>query len=217
MEAPKAKTGKALNIEGQRFNRMLVISRADSDKNGNARWNCVCDCGEERTVHSQSLRNGSTQSCGCLNKDSRPVKHGASGEPVYKAWHGMIQRCTNKGHHKWHRYGGRGITVCERWLKFENFIEDMGTRPVGMSVDREDNNGNYEPGNCRWATPLQQGSNRSTNVYVLIDDELLTLSSAARRFGIHKSTVMNRIRSGWEPLKAVTTPVKKGNENATTH
>lgn len=206
---------KGPNHIGQRFGRLLVIDRLESDKNGNSRWLCACDCGKESTPLGQSLRSGATASCGCLALETPPASktHGASGTREYKAWHAMIQRCTNPKHHKWHRYGARGITVCERWLSYENFLADMGPRPKGMTVDRyPDNDGNYEPTNCRWATPLQQASNRSTNQFVDVAGETLTASEASRRLGPNRSTVSRRIRDGWSPSAAASTPLNNSRE-----
>lgn len=206
---------KGPNHIGQRFGRLLVTARLESDKNGNSRWLCKCDCGNESTPLGQSLRSGATISCGCAAKEinsERATKHGASGTPAYKAWHAMIQRCTNPKNHKWHRYGGRGITVCERWLSYEAFLEDMGPRPPGMTIDRCENDGNYEPGNCRWATQPQQARNRSTNRFVLVDGEALTVSEASRRLGPNRSTVGRRIREGWQPDNAANAPLNSRRE-----
>lgn len=206
---------KGPNHIGQRFGRLLVTARLESDKRGNSRWLCKCDCGNESTPLGQSLRSGVTISCGCAAKEinsERSTKHGASGTPAYKAWHQMIQRCTNPKNHKWHRYGARGIKVCERWLSYEAFLEDMGPRPRGMTLDRRENDGNYEIGNCRWATPLQQANNRSVNVTVEIDGEAMTISNACRRFGINRSTVAARIREGWEARAAIVTPLNQRRE-----
>ncbi len=210
---------RAPSLSGQVFGRLTVIDRAESDKKGNAAWNCVCACGESRRVLAQSLRSGASQSCGCLNKEivsQKTKKHGRSATLDYKAWHAMIQRCTNPSHGKWRRYGARGISVCERWLTFENFLEDMGERPAGMTIDRIDNDGNYEPGNCRWASQMTQGSNRGNNHRVEIDGESMTISEASRKFCVGLATVRSRLRSGWSLEDALKTPVhtSRGEQNA---
>lgn len=190
---------KHKDMTGCRFGRLLVVERIPSDRFGNAKWKCICDCGGVSEPLGQSLRYGATTSCGCISKElavSRAT-HGASGSSEYKAWHAMIERCTTPSHHKWHRYGARGISVCERWMSYENFLLDMGPRHKGLTIDRKDNDGNYEPENCRWATQMQQGSNRSNNRIVALGGESLTISEAARRVGINLSTIRNRIRSGW--------------------
>lgn len=206
---------KGPNHIGQRFGRLLVIDRLASDGRGNSKWLCQCDCGKQSTPLGQSLRSGVTVSCGCAASEinsRRATTHGASGTREYKAWHAMIQRCTNPKHHKWHRYGGRGISVCERWKSYEMFLEDMGPRPTGMTLDRQENDGNYEPGNCRWATPLQQASNRSTNRHVSVGSETLTASEASRRLGPNRSTVSRRIRDGWSPDVAANAPINSKRE-----
>ncbi len=199
-----------IQIAGRRFGRLLAISRAESDKNGNSKWLCRCDCGAEKLVMSQSLRSGKTVSCGCFNREinvARCTTHGAASTTYYKAWHAMHERCRTPTHHKWHRYGARGIRVCDRWSSFETFRADMGPRPAGLSLDRINNDGNYEPGNCRWSTPLEQASNRANNVRVEVRGRSFTASQASRLLGDNRSTVSRRIRSGWNPLSAATTPM----------
>lgn len=197
-------------MTGEVFGRLAVVGRSGSDKSGNAKWRCVCECGEVKDVLGQSLRNGSTVSCGCFNREivSSHKTHGASHTSEYKAWYGMLQRCTNPNHEKWHRYGGRGISVCDRWKDYQNFLNDMGTRPPGMTIDRENNDGNYEPSNCRWATQKTQGNNRGNNRTFTIDGIERTLSDASRKFGISKETVRGRLSCGWEADAAFKTPIQ---------
>jgi hypothetical protein len=152
-----------LDLTGQRFGRWLVIERSSSSS-----WRCVCDCGTERMLPTGTLRYGGTQSCGCLRREralATNTMHGLRDRPVYRTWASMLQRCRNPNAPGYEYYGDRGITVCARWDpqqggSFSNFLADMGERPEGMSIDRIDNDGNYEPGNCRWATQAQQIANR---------------------------------------------------------
>lgn len=147
---------------GQRFGRWTAISR---DHN-TGRWLCRCDCGTEKVLNMYCLTCGGSKSCGCWRRESAyimgvaNITHGLSGIQAHRRWSSMKNRCFNPNHKQWRYYGGRGITVCKRWLKFENFYKDMGDPPPGLSLDRIDNDGNYTPKNCRWATRLEQTHNR---------------------------------------------------------
>src|SRR5438045_635072 len=146
---------KAKNLVGLRFNRLVVTARADDLSLGNPRWHCQCDCGSETVAQGGALTTGRQKSCGCLQRETA-TKHGMEGSLTYTTWAQMKARCLNPEHRSYALYGGRGITVSESWLKFENFFSDMGVKPKGKSLDRIDNDGNYESGNCRWATLFEQ-------------------------------------------------------------
>ena len=164
-------------VPGSRFGRLTVVDDAGVRWNRQVVWLCRCDCGKMVSVRRGNLRNGNTRSCGCLNRETilrtaptRALKHGAwargadmNVRGAYISWAGMIQRCTNPNTTGFENWGGRGIRVCARWKGkhgFENFLADLGPRPEGMSLERNEVDGDYEPGNCRWATPLEQCHNR---------------------------------------------------------
>lgn len=143
---------------GRRFGRLVVLARIDRK-----RYLCGCHCGNEVIVLNSNLYGGNTRSCGCLYWDTRGVgrlKHGKSHTPIHNIWHNMMQRCYNPRTNNWKDYGGRGIKVCYRWHRFENFYADMGDPPVGLTLDRKDNNKGYSKGNCRWASRSVQSRNR---------------------------------------------------------
>ena len=147
------------DLTTQRFGKLLVVSYAGVNQLQKGTWHCVCDCGGSTVVTTGNLRSGNSTSCGCAQVEhigQLRLSHGhfrkKGMSPTYVVWHSMVQRCTNPNVKQYKDYGGRGIAVCERWLKFENFLADMGERPVGKQIDRINNDGNYEPGNCRWVT-----------------------------------------------------------------
>lgn len=149
--------------QGTRFGRLVVVGNGPT-KNKRRSMTCICDCGATTEPLLQTLRRGDARSCGC-QMSSGLLRHGHSKKghysPTWRSWQAMKARCLNSKHHAWPNYGGRGISICGRWLNsFENFLADMGERPTGTSLDRINNDGNYEPGNCRWATPSQQIANR---------------------------------------------------------
>lgn len=154
---------RKLELEGMRFGRLLVVSVSGVKNTRGRNWNCVCDCGNECVVLAASLNAGLISSCGCLYKDSRKdcnKTHGKSKTREHNAWSAMKQRCYYEKHDYYESYGGRGIRVCAKWLdSFENFYEDLGDCPDGMSLERVDVDGNYEPFNCKWDTASNQGFN----------------------------------------------------------
>ena len=189
---------------GDRFGKWLVVGVEPSRREG-ARttqwWRCRCDCGTLRVVRQSSLRNGRSSCCGCVWH----LKHGhaavetAKRSRTYSIWASMLQRCRSSYATNFAYYGGRGIKVCDRWSDFRNFLADMGECPKGLTIDRIDVDGNYEPGNCRWSTQAEQNRNKrpqKNSIMVVYRGEEMALSIAARLSGLNKDTVYSRIRRG---------------------
>jgi hypothetical protein len=159
---------KKHDLTGKKFDRLLVLqAEKTSDLNRNIIWKCVCDCGKVTFAIGSDLRNGHKRSCGCLHLDvllKTHTKHNHAKakklSPTYISWYSMRTRCGNQNARNFKHYGGRGILVCDRWMKFENFLADMGERPEGKTLDRIDVNGNYEPNNCKWSTHSEQIKNQ---------------------------------------------------------
>lgn len=168
MSRERAKLGskRRPDLSGSKFGR-LTVSGVGPMKGKRQSWLCVCDCGQASTATTSDLRYGSVQSCGCLLKGptAANTKHYHQPREVgpsrtYNSWRGMIERCSNEDHISYENYGGRGISVCKEWKEFDKFIADMGERPVGMTIDRIDTDGNYEPTNCKWSNNIEQRHNR---------------------------------------------------------
>lgn len=189
--------GTKLNLIGQTFNRYTVLSEAGKDKHGATLWVCRCDCGEVRQVRTTHLRLGVCKSCGCLQREiaaKRMTTHGLQGNALYEVWSRMLRRTTNAEDAGFKNYGGRGIEVCPRWQSLENFIKDMGpSYRKGLTIDRIDNSGNYEPGNCRWTTRVVQQRNRRNNVWLTYLGKTLTLAEWADICEIKYATLYRRV------------------------
>lgn len=199
---------RKVDLVGRRFERLLVLKESFTSKHGCIYWDCVCDCGKEKTINGDNIKSGQTKSCGCLSIEmtiERSTIHGHAKrnrhEPEFDAWQAMIERCyNNKNTAVYKNYGGRGIKVCERWLhSFENFFEDMGKRPSDKhSLDRHPNNdGDYEPINCRWATQKEQTSNTRRNRWIEYNGERHILQEWANILGVDRRQInaMMRIKS----------------------
>lgn len=214
----KRRCGRKLaDITGNRYGRLVAVAYSHQNKKTLYCWLCRCDCGKECIVTYTHLKSGHTRSCGCLAVITNTT-HGDSGgskkrEPEYTAFAAMLRRCSDTKSRHYPRYGGRGIRVCDEWNGFEyypSFLAHVGRRPSDQhSLDRYPNlDGNYEPGNVRWATREEQAQNTSKNVYLTYNGLTLCLCEWARRCGFANATLNNRIKRGWDLERALTTPVQ---------
>lgn len=214
IEIPK--NPRLANLLDKRFERLVVIGYVGR-KSGQSVWLCDCDCGGSASVSASSLTSGRTRSCGCLNRETsseRFRKHDKSQEDLWRRWKLIIRRTTDKNFALYHRYGGRGIVVCDRWLRsFSDFVSDMGPMPSSKhTIERSDNNGNYEPGNCRWATMKEQANNTSRSVRLNINGKEKTMEECEKEFGVSASTIKRRRLLGWtdeESIAPIGQPRKK--------
>lgn len=188
----------------QRFGRLLVIEPFGVDRFGQAKYKCACDCGNFCFVLAGNLKKGNSKSCGCARKETCSKRmsvlnknHGQTNTKVWKTWRGILERTTKQYSPNYLRYGANGIGLHKDWHDFQSFLNYIGSPPSKYhSIDRIDNSKGYEPGNVRWATPKEQARNRSTNVYVSIEGEMLCLADAAFRLGISKSTASRWAKEG---------------------
>jgi hypothetical protein len=203
---------RMIDITGKKFHSLTAIEPVGKNASGTVIWKCACDCGVEIETAGGNLRAGRVTSCGCLLRKQRAknaTTHGRTGTKEHKAWTSVIQRCQNQKNPGYSGYGGRGIEVCDRWKNsFENFLTDMGEAPSkALSIDRIDNDKDYEPSNCKWSTRLEQQSNLRSNIYFAHDGLKLHLSEWARRLSISIKTVGTRRARGWSIEEALFTPV----------
>jgi hypothetical protein len=200
--------GRYIDLTGEQFGRLRVLGREGMNKHRQLTWMCECECGNRKVVLGVCLRRGDVQSCGCLHKEvtaSINKTHGKTRTPIYAIWRGMMQRCFDKNYHAYNRYGGRGVSVCERWQSFENFYADMGERPDGMSLERLDNDGDYSPENVAWADAKSQANNRRSNVVLEYKGEKKTMQQWCDELGLNIGTVWSRIKvHGYSVEKALT-------------
>lgn len=198
-------------VIGSKYGKLTAISECSGYKKKDGyfmrKFLCVCDCGNEKEILANSLRTGASKSCGCERiKSSREsvMKHGMSGTRPYRIWRNMISRCTVEKYDSYKWYGGKGITVCERWKDFESFWEDMGAGYNDkLTIDRINNNGNYDPNNCRWATQKEQANNTSRNRFIEFNGERRTLTQWAEKMDVSAKMLDSRLRRGWSVKKAL--------------
>lgn len=198
----------SLDLSGKRFGRWLVLSKHGRNQRGEVSWLCRCDCGEERPVKAGSLGSGKSVSCGCYHRDERST-HGMTRTPTFRSWESMKQRCLNPSDPSYGRYGGRGIKVCGQWANsFDQFLCDMGERPAGMTLDRIENDGDYEPSNCRWANLKTQQRNRRCMPTLTVNGETKTYPEWFEQTGIRPAVIAWRLAKQWPPERIITEPVR---------
>lgn len=206
------------DLTGRRFGKLVVLSCTQST--GQRRWLCRCDCGGEQDARQYGLLTGRVIDCGCgeFSRRSKPRSHGATMNgkktPTYETWRGMKMRCDMPNNVAYHRYGGRGIKICDRWRDYGNFLADMGERPEGMTLDRVDADGDYCPENCRWADKADQSRNRTTTRVFQTPEGPMTTTDLQARFGVSAKNVGRWARWGWTDqevyARAAIGPVSRG-------
>jgi hypothetical protein len=199
-----------LQLAGRRFGQLIVLPEAPT--NPRRRWLCHCDCGAEKRVAQRELIQGGAKSCGCLRKEQladRNYKHGQANSPTYISWLSMRRRIAHPVEKDGPNYAG--VTICERWAIFANFLEDMGERPPNTTLDRYPNmRGNYETDNCRWATTIEQANNKTDNVRYTFKGKTQTQAEWAKELGINQKILSDRIiKLGWDIERALSTPPRK--------
>jgi len=207
------------DLKGQRFGRLVVLYETGERKCGQVVWHCRCDCGSEVDIRGGDLASGHTTSCGCYQRERTAEVHTTHGmarqreqHPVYWIWSAMLQRCENQDHKYYKDYGGRGITVCDEWHDSQAFIDWAlaNNWRKGLTLDRIDNNGNYEPDNCRWTTRKEQARNRRSNRLITFNDKTQTMAEWAEELNIPYHALKHRIgRYHWSIERALTEPARR--------
>lgn len=211
--------GVVIDVTGQRFGRLIVLGKADPNlkksKNKSPLYECKCDCGKRVFAYGNYLRAGRTKSCGCLQRDfaKQQGTHYQSKTPLYSCWRHIKQRCTKTNCDSYKNYGGRGITMCDEWLNsFENFRDWALANGYSekLTIDRIDNNGNYEPSNCRWTTRKEQQNNRRAVRLIEYNGRTMTASQWSEYFGMPYTSFLWRINHGWTMERIDATPTRRG-------
>jgi hypothetical protein len=190
---------KPLDLSGMRFGNWVAVEPVFGIPGQRRKWLCKCDCGVISAVLTGNLMKGGSTNCGCqkaIKSASNATIHGGAYSDEYKSWRGMRDRCSNANHSGYKYYGARGIQVCERWKLFENFLLDMGPRPVGSSIERIKLDGNYEPGNCRWATAHEQARNRSNTCRVEFEGRSICIADLAKTLRVHQRSLYTHYHKG---------------------
>ena len=189
----------------QRFTKLTVLHKAGKAKNRHTQWHCQCDCGKLVTVTGDKLRSEHTKSCGCL-RQLQLTTHGQSRTKIHNIWCSMLARCRDL---KNHRYGGRGLTVCNEWQNFETFAHDMGQPPKGFTLERKNNDLGYSKENCEWANRKKQGRNRCDNIFIEHDGKRMTMIEWAELLNVPHRILWSRLKIyNWSIIKTLTTPIK---------
>lgn len=206
---------KTHSLVGMKFGRLTVTSlNPIRGRGGKKKWDCLCECGKKSCCFSDALIRGASKSCGCLNREiarqsmnkiTKPT-HRMTNNRVYRIWINMKERCGNPKAPNYHLYGGRGITVCDGWSKFENFYQDMGDPPSGHQIDRIDNAQGYYATNCRWATPKENSRNTRTNRLIKANGVTKTMAEWSELSGNSPQLIRQRINKGWDNKSAIFTP-----------
>lgn len=205
------------NITGQKFGRLTAIKPVGRNNHGNIKWLCRCDCGNEHEATVTTLRNGSVSSCGCLWRESRIANlpknriHGESHSRLYRIWTGMKLRCFDPKNDNYPNWGGRGIRVCDEWMKYENFRDWALANGYSenLTIDRIDNDADYSPENCRWATWEQQNQNHRNTIRTMVRGELLTLSEISEKYNIPRACLWHRYKYYNDREERLIRPVRK--------
>jgi hypothetical protein len=209
--------GKLINLAGQKFGRLTVIKRAENNSFNRPRWICKCDCGNYSIVSSSHLKSNHTKSCGCLQKEIRilsninnknGVIHGKHNTRLYRIYENMKQRCYNSNNKDYKNYGGRGITVCDEWkndfMNFYNWAMENDYRD-DLTIDRINNNGNYESNNCRWVTVKEQANNRRNNHFITYNGKTQSITKWSNELNLSKAMLYYRLNHNWNIEKALIT------------
>jgi hypothetical protein len=208
-----------LDMTTKKYGRLSAIRQIPNPKQTGALWEFECDCGNIKVIKSQAVRLGLVVSCGCYSKElliKNLTTHNCSRHPNFKTWQSMISRCTKETDKDYPSYGGRGIKVCDDWLDPNKFIADMGLKPTKKhTLDRIDNNGNYEPKNCRWASPLEQSHNKRNNRNLTAYGETLCMAEFSRKYNIPQTTIMRRLAKGMTAEQIIETPIRAIGETLT--